>query len=73
LLPPETLLTDEIRVYPEVKTNYAVMYQIDGGSHSYFGTYGPQDGDFTPTITPAEFHTKVIDYMTEFFTENNWR
>lgn len=27
---------------------------IDGGCHAYFGMYGPQDGDGTPTITNAE-------------------
>jgi len=27
---------------------------IDGGCHAYFGMYGAQDGDGTPTITPEE-------------------
>ncbi|MBE6648877.1 MAG: alpha/beta hydrolase [Ruminococcaceae bacterium] len=29
-------------------------YVIDGGCHSYFGMYGAQDGDGTPTITNEE-------------------
>ncbi len=29
-------------------------YVIDGGCHSYFGMYGEQDGDGTPTITNEE-------------------
>lgn len=72
LIPPATWLTDESRVYPSAESNYSVIHQINGGSHSYFGTYGPQDGDYTPTITREEFHTEVLDYMNEFFTENSW-
>lgn len=29
-------------------------YVIDGGCHAYFGMYGPQEGDGTPTISNAE-------------------
>jgi hypothetical protein len=72
LIPPATSLADLSTDYPTAKTNYSVIHQIDGGSHSYFGTYGPQDGDYTPTITRAAFHTEVIDYMEEFFAENGW-
>lgn len=73
LIPFATWLTASSRVYPADKSNYSVIHQIDGGSHSYFGTYGPQDGDSPPKITRAVFHAEVIDYMDEFFTENGWR
>ena len=73
LIPPATWLTDASRVYPSAVSNYSVIRQIDGGSHSYFGTYGPQDGDYTPTVTRDAFHAEVIDYMTEFFDQNGWR
>lgn len=73
LIPPATWLTDSSRIYPAEKSNFAVIHQIDGGSHSYFGTYGPQDGDYTPTISRTDFHAEAIDYMGEFFTENGWR
>ncbi len=72
LIPPATWLTASSRIYPAEKSNYSVIHQIDGGSHSYFGTYGPQDGDYTPTITREAFHAEVINYMGEFFTENGW-
>ena len=72
LIPPATWLTDTDRNYPAEKTNYSVLHQIDGGSHSYFGTYGPQDGDYTPTIERDDFHAEVVDYMVEFFIQNGW-
>lgn len=72
LIPPATWLTDTEGTYPAEKSNYTVIHQIDGGSHSYFGTYGPQAGDYTPTVSREAFHAEVIDYMTEFFTENGW-
>jgi len=72
LIPPATWLTNEDRTYPADKTNYTVIHQIDGGSHSFFGTYGPQAGDYTPTVTREAFHAEVVDYMSEFFTENGW-
>lgn len=72
LIPPATWLTDTARVYPPEKTNYTVIHQIDGGSHSFFGTYGPQAGDYEPTVSREAFHGEVIDYMTEFFSENGW-
>ena len=71
LIPPATWLTTDNRTYPAADSNYAVIHQIDGGSHSYFGTYGPQDGDYTPTISRADFHAEVVDYMLEFFAANN--
>lgn len=73
LLPPETWLDETETDYPAETSNYTVVHQIDGGSHSYFGTYGPQDGDYEPTITREAFHAEVIEYMIEFFNENGWR
>ena len=71
LIPPAKWLTDEDPSYPPSESNYSVIHQIDGGSHSYFGTYGPQTGDFEPTISREDFHAEVVDYMIEFFNKNN--
>ena len=42
-------------------------YVIKGGCHAYFGDYGPQDGDGTPTITVEEqtmlTAEKLVDFM----------
>lgn len=43
--------------YEEYKTNLPEDYRevvIDGGCHAFFGVYGKQDGDGTPTITNDE-------------------
>lgn len=72
LIPPGTWLDASSRTYPAATSNYTVLHQIDGGSHSYFGSYGPQDGDFTPYISEYDFHSEVLEYMIEFFTHNGW-
>ncbi len=43
--------------YEESKSNLPsdfTEYMIDGGCHAYFGMYGMQDGDGTPTVTNEE-------------------
>lgn len=39
---------------------------IDGGCHSYFGMYGMQKGDGTPTITNVQQIEMTADYISEF-------
>lgn len=39
--------------------------QITGGCHAYFGAYGPQSGDGTPTITPAEQWSMTADAIVQ--------
>ena len=40
---------------------------IDGGCHAYFGSYGPQKGDGTPSITAEEQTRKTVNLLVEFF------
>jgi pimeloyl-ACP methyl ester carboxylesterase len=49
-----------------------VLYQIPGGVHAQFGSYGPQAGDGVPSITPEAQRTKTVDFVVEFFTQNGW-
>jgi len=42
---------------------------IDGGCHAYFGSYGPQDGDGQPTITPEEQRSQTVEAITDFVLE----
>ncbi len=39
---------------------------IEGGCHAYFGMYGPQDGDGTPTITNEEQIYFTVDVILDF-------
>jgi len=49
-----------------------VLHQIVGGVHAQFGSYGPQAGDGTPTISADAQRTETVDYIVEFFTRNLW-
>ena len=42
-------------------------YIIEGGSHAGFGSYGPQDGDGTPSITTENQIQETACLLTEFF------
>ena len=39
---------------------------IDGGCHAYFGMYGAQDGDGTPTISNEEQILKTTEHISNF-------
>jgi pimeloyl-ACP methyl ester carboxylesterase len=39
---------------------------VDGAVHSFFGRYGPQSGDGTPTVTRAEAETRILAAFTDF-------
>lgn len=52
--------------YDENKSNLPVDYTeivIDGGCHAYFGMYGAQDGDGTPTVTNEEQIYLTAEYI----------
>ena len=38
---------------------------IEGGCHAYFGMYGAQDGDGTPSITNEEQIQQTVEYITQ--------
>ena len=43
---------------------------IDGGCHAGFGSYGPQEGDGTPTITGSEQIAETSLLLMDFFDMN---
>ncbi len=52
--------------YAENKSNLPrdfSEYVIDGGCHAYFGMYGAQDGDGTPTITNEEQIRLTVEHI----------
>ena len=58
--------------YDEYKPNLpfeTAEIVIQGGCHAYFGMYGEQKGDGTPTITAEEQIGKTSTYIVEFMNE----
>ena len=59
--------------YNESKSNLSTNffeYVIDGGCHSYFGVYGMQDGDGTPTISNEQQIMLSSDLISDFILNN---
>lgn len=55
--------------YKEYRTNLPADFEeivLDGGCHAYFGMYGEQDGDGTPTLKNAEQITLTANKIIEF-------
>ncbi len=55
--------------YDENKINLPKNFMeniIDGGCHAYFGMYGVQDGDGTPTVTNEEQIQKTVEIINDF-------
>lgn len=44
---------------------------IEGGIHSYFGDYGIQSKDGTPSITQEEQNNKMVAYIAAFILANS--
>lgn len=42
---------------------------IDGGCHSYFGSYGNQDGDGSPTISNKEQINQTASIICKFIRQ----
>ena len=45
----------------------ATVVEIDGLAHAQFGSYGPQPGDGTPTLTDEEARARIDRELTSFF------
>jgi dienelactone hydrolase len=55
--------------YEKYKTNLPedmTEIVIDGGCHAYFGMYGEQEGDGTPTLSAEEQIRVSADYISDF-------
>lgn len=58
----------DMEKYAENKINLPEDFKeviIDGGCHAYFGMYGKQDGDGTPTLTNKEQIYILTEYVGE--------
>jgi len=59
--------------YEENKSNFPNDFTervIEGGCHAYFGMYGLQDGDGTPTISNKEQIEQTVYAIAEFVESN---
>ena len=58
--------TEEVEKYgdnlPAVDMYY---YTIEGGCHAYFGSYGEQEDDGKPTITPEEQVKQTVEFIVD--------
>ena len=58
--------------YDENKINLPIDFSeeiIDGGCHAYFGMYGEQEGDGTPTITNVDQIQKTAEIINIFINK----
>lgn len=59
--------------YSESISNLPITYQekiIEGGCHAYFGMYGTQEGDGTPTISNVDQISTTTDIILNFVNNN---
>lgn len=65
LLPPPYRMasTSDFSMPMGVKTYY---YEIPGGNHAQFGSYGEQEGDGQATISVSAQHAIMIDIISQF-------
>jgi hypothetical protein len=45
------------------------LVTIDGSVHAFFGRYGPQAGDGTPTISHADAEKAILNAVTAYLTK----
>lgn len=58
--------------YDSCKSNLPTSFKeiiVEGGCHAYFGVYGAQRGDGTPTISAEEQIRQTASYIAEFILE----
>lgn len=48
-----------------------ILYEIKGGNHSQFGSYGHQKGDGEAGISEQEQHDEIVRAIDAFFISNN--
>lgn len=60
---------EEVKKYqPNLPDDFSQLC-IEGGCHAYFGSYGEQEGDGKPTITPKEQVRQTVEFITENLQE----
>ena len=64
-------LSEKYEKYKKNLPTDLIEIVIDGGCHAYFGMYGEQDGDGTPTLSADEQIRVSADYISDFVLKGN--
>lgn len=70
---PEAIVVEDLADFPTASTlGQTIFYEIEGGNHGQFGSYGEQANDGEATITESEQHEMIKDLVTRFLNINTW-
>ncbi len=69
---PSPIELNAIEDFTESTQGESIFHQIEGGIHSYFGSYGLQKDDGEPTISQEAQQAETTLWMQRFFEVNNW-
>lgn len=69
---PRALVVDDLTGFPASATaGTTIFYEIAGGNHGQFGSYGEQENDGQATIDAETQHQIITDVVTRFLSINN--
>ncbi len=60
---------EEVKKYQPNLPDDLKQFCIEGGCHAYFGSYGEQEGDGKPTITPEEQVRQTVEFIADNLQE----
>ena len=70
-LPQEIIVNNTSQILGSSTAGNTIYYEIDGGNHAQFGSYGEQNGDGTATIDSEVQQSLVREALRNFFLSNN--
>jgi pimeloyl-ACP methyl ester carboxylesterase len=70
---PEPMEVQDLASFPNSSTaGKTIYYEIIGGNHAQFGSYGSQESDGTATISRSQQHDEINAFMLAFLQANQW-
>ena len=70
---PSGEIVSNIDSFPTtLDANTTVYYEIEGGNHAQFGSYGEQNGDGIATISADNQQQEVTEVILAFFKSKSW-
>ncbi len=71
-LPPGIDIKDILDLPNTIENNSSIYFEIEGGNHSQFGTYGFQEGDNVATITAKDQKRICAEIISHFSIAAGW-